>query len=100
MTIQHFKKLYDIAKEKGVKSALEHDVIETLKRHPKLAGLAIASSMYFAKPQPEKEVYVDHCEIDDGKHQLRRQGGCPVSVAYNNGWISDAVYEAVTNPKR
>ena len=36
-SIEHFKELYDIAKDEGIKSALEYDFLKTVERHPKIA---------------------------------------------------------------
>ena len=48
----------------------------------------------------EPQVYVNHCEIDDGQYQLRRQGWVPAPVAHEMGWISEDVYRAVMDRGR
>ncbi len=69
-----------------------------MKLAKKFPKTAFALAFYLSslnEPKPETEVYVDYCEIDNGEHQLRRQGWCPVSVAYNNKWISEEVYNKI-----
>lgn len=76
--------------ERIIKTLEKHPkLVETIKRHPKLkqllAGLTIAYHVHFGKPVL-REVYVDHCAIDDGKGQLWRRGWCSPEVADQMGW--------------
>ena len=51
-TIDHFKKLYAIAKEQGIGAALKYDARETAKRHLGLAiGLPIYIETLLGKPR-------------------------------------------------
>ncbi|MFA6460748.1 MAG: hypothetical protein WCV90_00645 [Candidatus Woesearchaeota archaeon] len=63
MSLEHFKNLYHIAKEEGIKSALERDFMETVRRHPALlTGLILGKSAYFGKIAPERVEYKPICQ--------------------------------------
>lgn len=72
--------------KEGIKSSLEKDVVETLRRHPKMIPYLLGTAMLLNEPKPEEEVYVNHLEIDDGEHQLWRTGLVRKSLAEANGW--------------
>jgi len=100
MSIQHFKKLREIAREDGIRTALNYDLAMTMKRHPNLAGLALYASTIFSKPNPEPEVYITE---DLGKrdgYTLQRRSWVPVSVAHRNGLISPENYQAIMRAQR
>lgn len=55
MSMQHLKKLYDIAKEDGLKEALKYDLHETKQRHAVPAffiGMLIDDLFYRREPVP------------------------------------------------
>jgi len=59
MSLQHFRKLYEIAKTDGLTGALKYDAIETVKRHPKVLMYTISAGVmigaYLAKPKIEEK---------------------------------------------
>jgi hypothetical protein len=92
MSIQHFKELYDIAKNDGIKSALEHDIMATMKRHPTLTCYITSAILASSTPKPQEEVDIDVLLIDDKDtgHQLRMTGRVPLSIAQSYGWVSES----------
>ena len=81
MSLQHFKKLYEIAKTDGVKAALKYDAIETVKRHP-VAVLNLVlladSLLYEDRIIGYKRVDEEAIPPDKEGHALRIQGYEPV----------------------
>ena len=81
MSLQHFKKLYEIAKTDGVKAALKYDAIETVKRHPTaVLGLAMLADSLLYETRIKGYRYVDEEVIPPDKegHSLHRTGYEPV----------------------
>jgi len=66
-TIEHFKKLNEIRKDKGLVEALSYDVFQTAIRHPALLALPI----YFGgkiEAQPQDTGYAEATVDSDGEY--------------------------------
>jgi len=71
MTIQHFKKLYDVAKKDGIKEALKYDVIETAKRHPvAILGIGMLINELFYTTQIKGYRHIDEEVIPPNEEGL------------------------------